>query len=393
MKQVLCAIAMAGAISFVMFGCGGGSSGGSGSTGTTISSETPDLALGSIQDAVAAIGSSLSTGSMISGRGGLGPMLSETECTDHGNPDGIAQSDERYPGVLTYCQVTVNSGSPDTVQGAFEMSKAIACGVRKAGVQYSGSPQTLTITVNSTCFPASMIADMPSSFEATVTGSSPASFNSHFDRGLIIEVPTMSIEFKMATSVSDSTIEFVTYEDMGTDKTGMTAGSLDRTTGEVRYEARMDRIDCSGDSSCGWNRHIRLYADLTMSGGEPGELQTLSLGVANTQDSPASGELVTASGALSTGIKARLWLATDGSSGAPADQTDFIPVANWVETVNSKCYTETSETAPGCGAGIGKFTSSTKFAMTGSELSPLQVFDGLTSSMSFTSVDLDADAP
>lgn len=388
-------IALSGSIVLLLAGCGSLSSS-SPSTSPVISSETPDLALGLIQEGLAAIGSSLSTTTRsLSTKGDVSVMLDPSECDSHGYPTGVSNSDGRYPGVASYCQLKVNSGSPDTVQGGFEVTKAIACAVRKAGALYDGNPQTLTLTADASCFTPSMLQDMPPTFSAVVTGSSPASFNNHYERGLEIDVTGMGMIFKMGTTVNNSVIEYITYEDGGTNKTGMTAGSLNRATGEIRYEARFDRIDCSENGSCGWNRHIRLYADMSLlPNGDPGELESISLAISNLYGDMVSGQLVTASGNLTDGIKARYFFANNGTPGQPATNVShFNSVGNWEEVVNTKCYTATSENGVGCDAGLDKFSSSTKFALTGTELSPLQIFNGLSSSMTFTSVNLDSDVP
>lgn len=229
---------------------------------------------------------------------------------------------------------------------------------------------------------------------ATVTASSPASFNSNYERGIIVNVPDAEMEFKIGSKYANNKIEFITYENGGTNRTGMTAGSLDQTTGEVRFEARMERIDCTTNGSCGWNRHFRIYANMTMEGSNVGELEDISFAYTNTQAPPGQsgygGVLITASGSLSTGIKARLWQATDGSGGQPASQSDYTSAAKWVHVPNSKCYTSNSDAAGTCGAGIDKFSTNTHFALTGGHSSPEDLFTSI-SSQTFTSVDPDAD--
>ena len=100
----------------------------------------------------------------------------------------------------------------------------------------------------------------------TATGSAPASFNSHFEKGVSFTFVEGSdtLTFKVAANITTSSIEFMAYESWASGNKGVMAGSLDKTTGLLRFEKRDERIrsTCTLGSSCGWNRHTRIKAVL-----------------------------------------------------------------------------------------------------------------------------------
>lgn len=291
---------------------------------------------------------------------------------------------------MTYCKINVNDGSPDTIQGGFALMKSISCALENAGVIFDGVQRNVTMAVNTTCFTAAQISDMGmSSITAAVTAAKPAPFNSNFAAGVEIVVSGFGT-FKMAANASSSKIEFLTYEDQGTDKRGATYGSLDLVTGEVRYEARMERIDCTTSGSCGWTRHIKLYADTILSNGQPSDIESISFAYSNIQAPPGQsgygGELVTASGNLSTGIKARLWT----TSGISA-KSDYTNLAKWSEVTNTSCFTSTSDAASTCGAGTAGFSSNTNFILYGGTYTPAATWYASYAGGTYTSVDVTND--
>lgn len=364
-------------------------------TSSQYSAEKPSVVMGAIQTGIKAVGSDLSSVTTASTQNGISPQFSSSQCTSHGEPDGVSQSDASYPGLLTYCKLAINDGSPDTVQGGFQIVKAVACAVENAGISFDGVAKDVTINVDTTCFTQSQIDDMGvTSLTATVTGSSPASFNTNFSRGIVIELSAMNMTYKLGANVTSSKIEFVSMESESATKSGATLGSLDLTTGEVRFEARMDRLNCTTSGSCGWNRHLRIYADMSMVNGDPTDIESISFGYSNISNTPGqsslSGLLVSASGNLTDGIKARLWQATNGSGGAPTATIQYQTVGNWVEVTNSKCYTSSSETATTCGSGIELFTTNTAFVFAGTYTSPT-AFAEAANGQTFTAVDLNSD--
>ena len=372
----------------------------SGSGAATYNASKPAGVISAVGAAVSTAGSKLSTNGSNSlkiknslSHADLQPMLVSGDCDSHGEPNGVNQSDPRYPGVLTYCKMTVNSGSPDTIQGGFQLVKNIACALENVDMPFDDSTQSVTLTIDTTCFTANQVSDMGGSLTINLTTSAPASFNTYYDKGIIIDATGAGMLFKIGSKVSSSKIEFITSEYQGATKTGMTAGSLDLVSGELRYETMMDRIDCNESGSCGWNRHMRLYADMTLVDGSPADLESISFGYADIQKTTPGGTIVSASGDLATGIKARFWQATNGTSHTPPSSVnDMSIVANWEETTNSKCYTNSSEVGTGCGTGLALFTANTKFAMTGGHTSPISFF-GSVAGQTFTSVSLNDETP
>jgi hypothetical protein len=239
--------------------------------------------------------------------------VSSSNCSSHGEPvetngTSISSADGRYPGYLTYCKFSINDGSPDTVQGTFALVKAITCALEANGLTFDGTATSITITPSAACFTAGQLTDIGTSpMTLTVTGSKPASFNTYFDSGIHVTQSAMDLDFKLAVKVTASSIEFATYDtNAAGNKFTATAGALDLTTGVIRAESRIQRIDCPTSSSCGWNRHWRIYADMTMVNGTPDALETLSFAYSNISATPGPSSL---NATKTSGLSGRAFLA------------------------------------------------------------------------------------
>jgi hypothetical protein len=355
-------------ISMGLFALGCSSSGGSsGSAG--FSSEAPSGLLGAVASAVAEAGVG-AKGSNTQSVGAITPLISSSDCDTHGDPAGGANStaDQRYPGYLTYCKLSVNDYSPDTIQGSFTGVKGIVCAVERSGLlAFDGVARTGTMTLGLDCFTQAQLTDMGvSSATVTITGSAPASFNSYYEKGIVLDVTGFGT-YKVGAKVTATKIEVATYEEQSATKVGTTFGSLDFSTGILRAEARMQRIDCPDAGSCGWNRHWRVYANLAVSGTTVTDLNSISFAYSNIQAPPGQGSyggvLVTTSGDMTSGIKARAFTAGDGLGGAPAATSDYYTAGNWTEVANVKCYLNGSEVAATCGTGIDGFSTNAYFVL------------------------------
>jgi hypothetical protein len=120
----------------------------------------------------------------------------------------------------------------------------------------------------------------PSSMSITVTASVPAAFNSYFDRGIVMVVPSFGT-FTIGSKVTSTSVEFIAREDQTAttaNKTGVYAAALDFAAGTLRYEARHDRFNDTTDTggSGGWSRHHRIYATLSTSGNSVTGVKTVS---------------------------------------------------------------------------------------------------------------------
>jgi hypothetical protein len=398
---------------FVFTSCGQNTATSTSSTATPFTS-----AIGSISNGVAAAGGGLVTSSFA-----LTAMKTESQaqaeiealvtpmvsghCDDHGSPiemggASISQSDTRFPFVHTYCAMTVNDG--DTVRGGFDLVKGLICSLEKGGIAFAGASQSISINfLDTTCWPNGGPGGTggPSTGIITATGTAPASFNAHFEKGVAFTFVDGSdtLTYKVAANITSTNIEFIAHESWSTGNTGVMAGALNKSTGIMQYEKRDERIRAScSTSSCGWNRHTRISAVLTMSGGEPAGLTSLSYGysdadVADPTDGAAAtsnGKLVTASGSLTGGIKARIFQLSNKTV------AQIKTPGEWTETVNTGCMTGAAgiNDSANCTSnnGISAFATTTKFALIAStaQLSPsawLAAFTGFN----FTSVDTEVD--
>jgi len=370
--------------------------GGSDEPASEFSSDNPSALITEIAGAVANVGSSLTTTT-----GFRRASLTEDDCTEHADPASVSQSEGAYAGTLTYCKMTIDSGDPDSTQGRFAMIQKLSCAMNAAGIGFDGQDHSMEISSAGGCFTAEELEEMDG-VTVKVTASQPASFNSHFDSGISIVIDSMGMSYKLGTKVTGETIEFASYE--ATEETGETgafAGALDTSTGVLKVEARMHRIDCETSSRCGWNRHYRLFADMAVEAdGSLGTIENMEFAYADIASPPGqnayNGILVTAKGNMTDGIKARHWQATsDGAGAAVTAKTDYGTVSNWVEVPNTFCYTRTQDDASTCGSGDAGFTTNTYFtlyaASAGNVTSASDYFEGFDG-LAFTSVSADKEA-
>jgi hypothetical protein len=336
-------------------------------------------------------------------------------CDSHGTPvtgsggSNIAETAAIYPFQHTYCAFSISDG--ETVKGGFSLAKSLICSLEKGGITFTGTEQSIYISFADTqCWPSGGPGgDSGSGVTITATGSAPASFNSHFEKGVVFTVASLGLTFKIAANITSDKVEFITNESWSGTAAGTSAGNigsmageLTKSTGVLRFEKRDERVrsDCA-TSSCGWSRHTRLYAVLGMTNGSPSSLTSFSYGYSNI-DVPVTtlaetanggyGKIITASGTLSSGIKARFYNTSTGRS-----LTQMKTVGSYAETVATGCATSAGfNDATNCTSetGIGVFSSSTKFTLVPNTGSPhttpaawLTSFAGFN----FTSVNLDTD--
>jgi len=366
-----------------------------------------------VASAVGATGSGLSTSRMINSQRVTTPLTSAL-CGDHGRPKlpaseggtDMPESDDRYPTVHTYCAMTYSDG--DTVIGGFDLAKSLICALENGGLTFTGSAQSIDIDFsNTTCWPSGGPEGRRTTLTITATGTSPASFNSHYEKGVDFTVDLLGLHFQMGANIDGDKIEFIAYEDWSgiaagdsAGNQGVMAGEITKSTGVLRFEKRDERIrNTCTNSSCGWNRHTRILANLVMSGDEPTDLTSFSYGYSDTQDTTmtatpapwASAKVITAKGALASEIKSRLFSVSNKTT------AQVKSVAQWAaaEDTNTACASASGVIDSDCSTqtGIDLFSTDTKFLLydaTDSHLSPANWFSAF-SGFNFTDVVLNAD--
>lgn len=331
------------------------------------------------------------------GRIDIGNTLVPSYCDEHGYPNGISQSDPNYPGYLARCFMTVDSG--DTVLGGFSVPGMVSCMINAAGITYDGVSHEVAVTDEMIAACGLQDSGLTAGFLLNLTGSTPAAFNANFSHGVVVDLSeSLGLTFKLATSVSGTVNSFITNESWSDGSIGTTAGTLDTASGDLWYESRVERNACVVSGRCGWNRHTRIRASLTMTGSEPTGLNSVSFGYSNIQFTPGQdsfgGTVITASGDLTDGVKARLWSAGHNGDAQiqPTDASDYDILSNWIEVNNQACFTSTSETANTCGTGLPLFSTNTQFLLnaTDSHL-PVATWLGTLSGQTYANVDMDAD--
>lgn len=394
-----------GALTALLVNCAGSSSAVTG--GTTVSANKPSTAINAVSSAVSVAGSSMGASGISAASFGnevvFHPQNISQDCDTHAAPlragVAIAQSDQDYPGKFMYCKLAYNTEDEESVQGAFAQVKSISCMLENAGLVFDGQSHTYTVTVDSACWSANQMAHMGGgggSMSITATGSSPASFNTHYDRGIVAIVPSVGT-IQLATKVSATKIEFMETDSLSANnKYGAYAASLDYSTGDLNYELRADRYsDVSDGSSGGFGRHQRVYAKVAVSGTTVTDLISVSAAQVETYNGAVQtgygGQAITATGSLATGIKARFWSATNGAGGNATGTNDLSNPSKWVETANARCYTSSGPNGGGCSAGIAIPTTnainSFPFALVGTGFTDCVSWGAAHGSTTFTVTD------
>jgi hypothetical protein len=331
--------------------------------------------------------------------------LTSSLCTTHGNPiNTIPSSDDKYPYVQTYCGLTVVDG--DTIRGGFSLIEGLICGLEKGGITFTGSTQSITVNFGDRqCWPnGGPDGGNTGSTTISVVGTSPWAANAHYDKGVVFTAPDYGLTYSLGANLDGDKKEFIAYEHWtGGDSAGnegVMVGELTQSTGVLRFEKRDERIRAScTNSSCGWNRHTRILANLTLHDGTPDELNSFEYAISGANVSPTAiadgmdnssfGYVVTAKGSLTGEIKARFFTASNKTT------AQLKTLGQWSEGVNTSCANNAGINSAGTCAtetGIANFTANTKFALysTVAQTSPSAYLAAYTG-FNFTHVDLDVD--
>lgn len=181
----------------------------------------------------------------------------------------MPSSDASYTGMKFYCFIAKDTGSPDSLQGAFGMFGKISCELEKQGVQWDGVERAMTVTMSEGggCFATGELSDGPCEGETSCTMDMNVTASSltggYYDTSLDLEIGSMYYRAKV--KVSDGITELaVSNNGQGVaDDEDVYSVKLDETNMKFAYEGRFDRIDAQGcGSSCGWSRHFRVLVDL-----------------------------------------------------------------------------------------------------------------------------------
>lgn len=382
-------ILMASTLLLLAIGCSSSSS----------TSDTPSSIVGKFNSAMTSAGVQLESTSLASAlRKGLSSKYAassvDDSCDENASPmkNGtlMDQNDAEYPAKLFYCKIVKNSGSPESIPGSYSQTQSIACALEKAGVTYDGVEHTATIEVDADCFSAEELADdeMPSSMEITYVASEPAAFNSNFQKGVVMTVPDFGT-FTLATSVSGSDIKFMGYENQSSTKTGVYVGEFNSDTGEIRFEGRHDRFNCTEEGSCGWSKHDRilLKCGSISDKGECEDIISVEGASSDIFSNNDSGRISTISGDFSVGVKTRFYSIGDGQFNTPASWSENMAAAG-------QCYTLESPTAGDCSSndGIELPTSTFRYTLF-SGFTPNSEWYQDVDSLDFTSVSMNSDIP
>lgn len=298
-----------------------------------------------------------------------------------GTSTQMNSSQADYGAMSFFCRVAKNTGDSESVQGSYSLLKGIACALENAGIDWDNTPHSKTITIDTNCFSAAQVSNIgAASMSITVQAAKPAPFNSYYDAGAILTIPSFGI-YKLGAKINGTKIEFGGSEDQSSiyaHKWGAYAGQYDTSTGDLRFETRSDRFGAPTSTgspacgnSCGFGFHMRLTAKLSFdSSGNPTDISTVSGIISNIGRNDDSynnlhGEIITATGDLSTtGVKIRHFTSSPANgAGHAAELAD--PTSYTENNAAGGCYTNSSNAANTCGAGIGLGSSTIGFVMAG----------------------------
>ncbi|AHZ84394.1 hypothetical protein AB1A81_08630 [Bdellovibrio bacteriovorus] len=324
----------------------------------TVSSDKPSTVVGAVQGVIVEVGNGLvSDGSSQSVQGKIQAQNVNALCNEHAMPldeqGGYMDSQgPDYPSRLFYCKLAQNSGSPDSIPGSFQQIKAISCMLEKVGIVYDDQERQVSVTPDTSCFTAQQLENMQiQAMTISVRASKPAFFNTYYDSGISMTIPGMGF-YRVAAKLSGTKMEFLTHEDQTSvqpDKTGTFAASFDLLTGELKYESRGDRFQCTEQGgNCGWSRHERLLAQVGMTNGEITSVSKIEAiaGEIYGDGNWYSARVSTIKGSLANGLKARYFMVNSNTSADLGDATKYS------EVVNNRCYTHSSDQAD-CSANPG----------------------------------------
>jgi hypothetical protein len=362
------------------------------------SANNPSAIIGQFNTAMSSAGSQLESSGLTNGLTSLSSInaivdvdeLCDENATPMSGADFMDQSDPEYPARVFYCKVVKDTGSPESIPGAYGQTQDIACALEKAGIQFDGLEHTATVTIDSDCFSAEELADdeMPDSMEIVYTASQPAAFNPNFQSGVVMTIPDFGT-FTLAASVDGSVIKFMGYENQDSTKTGVYVGQFNSETGEIWFEGRHDRFNSTEEGSGGWTKHDRIYLKCgsISSEGECGDIQQVEGASSDIFNEGDFGRIATISGDFSEGVRTRFYT---------AGVADFNDPEVWTESDSAagQCYTLESATGGDCSGNSGIRIPNETFFFT--------LFDGYTpndewyqdvNDLTFTSVSLVDEIP
>lgn len=381
MKKILFGLALA-STTFTLISCSG-----SGNYLRLSTAGKMSLGIGSAVSAIQGIGGAMGTNGTFSvnSLNEVTTMSAATKCTIHAEPgddanfDGVVSdgerlsaSDNKYALQKFYCALASDSTGPESVSGAVNLIKTIACALDKqlGSLVFNDTPVAISsITLDATCASQAQIDNMsnssgqataviPISGGAQVTASLNPTFseipgNTHYTHGIkILSNDGTSLKFIIVAKfnaavlvdpIKSGDFEFATLG-TGTMMQGtaveFTAGKIygASTTKHLWYESRSNRAKsgvsdpvCPGTSgSCGFLRHIRLSTDISFSNGDVENVSNLSGIMTDAGDSTGSSgqsdriNIVTAIGSLSTGLTGKVY----DKSVAPSSLNGSSTLAN-----------------------------------------------------------------
>ena len=371
-----------------LMGCSAGSSSGTPATPLTTAGKM-STGIGGAVTTMQGLGNAMGAVGTFSVGNDVMVQGAATKCTAHADPgtdansDGTVSDAERmnnsdvhYALQKFYCTLAADSSGPESVSGAVNLIKTIACAVDRqisGGLAFDNTPIAITgITLDLNCATQTQINKMSNSVGqtsvvmtiaggATVTSATNPTFteipgNTHYSHGIkIASNDGTTLKFiilaKFDASVAGNPIESGNFEfatlGTGTMMQGtaveFTAGKISggtATTKRLWYESRSNRAKsgaadpiCPGTTgSCGFMRHIRLSTDISFSGGDVSSVSNMSGVMTDGGDATGSSgqmdnmNVVTATGSLATGLTGKFY----SKAAAPASLAGGAAISTFV---------------------------------------------------------------
>lgn len=394
----------------ILAGCSSGGGGSDDGSTTTVLATKPSTVVTSLSNKISEVGANMDSALNGASMASIKTMSTvDTKCGVHGEPlfqplktnqtdcdatmsgywDSeaseckMSSSDAAYTGMKFFCFIAKDTGSPDSLQGAFGLFGNISCSLEKQGVQWDGVQRTIEMTLSESngCFQPGQLSDGPcngqSSCTMTVDVTASTLSGQYYDTSLDLEIGTMYYRAKV--KVSDGITELaVSNNGQGVvDNEDVYSVKLDETNKRFAYEGRFDRIDADcGGGSCGWSRHYRVLLDLLDGTSEiiPESIEGAISDIYKMDDYDGNSgngaqagfyaQLSTLKGSMTSGSG----LTGIQYSAADANRANVIEAAN-LSAGSESCFALDADPAAGAcagNAGITKGTGTLAFFLPGS---------------------------
>lgn len=303
--------------------------------------------------------------------------FTEADCDEHAEAVARSSDDAQYKDDSNrlrldhprsalqngYCQITKDTGSPDSLLGTISSAKMIFC-IMGSGHSFDGVERPITRSYDDlvACLPAGATdadkeemfgTDTSITIEAKITASAPPAYGdaSSWDGSLqmvIDDFGGQKIDIKLLLKDSGGVTAIASLAAEGRDiPVNSYVVAINQSTGEAWLESKFQRMRTpDGSGSNGWNRHTATYvkgtigADYKFTGVSAASLAFSDISMGNNAaavtDPLQYGKVYTVNGSDDSGFKSHAYeLACSGSGMGSYVCEDAALAASWTALAGS----------------------------------------------------------